>query len=206
MGALNGVKGDKGEDGKNATITGVTATVDDTTGTPSVQVTLGGTETERSIDFAFSGLKGGEVTVNADGGIAIGTDAIVDNTLTDDGSIGVAIGDFAVAGAGSSLGWGAITDNGSAVGYGAISSNGGAVGCGARAGDGFSGGKDAIAENGIDAIQLGTGTNKSPKTLQVYDYTMMNADGKIPIDRLPQEIVKLINDVSVLAEKLGVSL
>lgn len=48
----------KGEPGENAKITDVTATVSDTTGTPSVEVTMGGDEQNRSFHFAFSGLKG----------------------------------------------------------------------------------------------------------------------------------------------------
>lgn len=55
---------------------------------------------------------------------------------------------------------------------------------------GFAGGKDAKAVNSdmndIDAIQLGTGTNSTPKTLQVYDYRLMNADGTVPDKRIPQ--------------------
>jgi len=57
-GALQGGKGEDGADGTNATITDVTATVDETTGTPTVSVTMGGSESKRSFAFAFSGLKG----------------------------------------------------------------------------------------------------------------------------------------------------
>lgn len=55
---IQGEKGNAGVDGTNATITDVTATVDESTGTPTVTVTMGGTESERSFAFSFSGLKG----------------------------------------------------------------------------------------------------------------------------------------------------
>lgn len=51
-GAIQGAKGD------NAKITQVTANVDNTSGNPNVTVTMGGTESERTFDFSFSGLKG----------------------------------------------------------------------------------------------------------------------------------------------------
>lgn len=73
---------------------------------------------------------------------------------------------------------------------------GAAVGRDALAANGFAGGmnaKTAVKESGpsgeilspIDAVQLGTGTNPNPKTLQVYNYQLLDANGKIPAERLP---------------------
>lgn len=81
-------------------------------------------------------------------------------------------------------------ETGGALGEGATATTGGAIGENAMATSGFSGGANAIAMNEegehIDAIQLGTGTNRNERTLQVYDYTLMGADGVIPSERRPK--------------------
>lgn len=44
--------------GKNAVISGATATINNESGLPSVDVTMGGTESDRTFNFAFENLKG----------------------------------------------------------------------------------------------------------------------------------------------------
>lgn len=52
------LKGDPGDPGEAGQITSATASIDNTTGTPSVKIELGGTPEKRTIDLKFSGLKG----------------------------------------------------------------------------------------------------------------------------------------------------
>lgn len=61
------LKGDSGEDGTSAIIEEVTAAVDGNVGTPSVEVTLGGTPLARKIALLFKNLKGGKGDTGAAG-------------------------------------------------------------------------------------------------------------------------------------------
>lgn len=75
-----GPQGPQGEKGENtAAIGSVTASVDNTSGKPNVTVTAGGTPTDRTLDFRFTGLKG-------DGNVSH------DDTLTGDGTTGTPLG------------------------------------------------------------------------------------------------------------------
>lgn len=102
---------------------------------------------------------------------------------------------------GGAVGTMAKSASGGAAGAAANSTSGGAVGDNAKAGAGFAGGKyaratDANNDEGIDAIQLGTGTNSAPKTLQVYSHQLMDANGKIPLERLDDTLAKQLPHIT----------
>lgn len=63
----DGAKGEQGEPGVSAGFGEPTATVDDTSGTPSVIVTSSGPDTAKVFNFQFSGLKGADGANGADG-------------------------------------------------------------------------------------------------------------------------------------------
>ena len=80
---------------------------------------------------------------------------------------------------GGAIGWHSNSGHGGAVGNGARATDGGAIGSGATNTIGFSGGCDAktgTTLDPIDAIQLGTGTNTTEKSLQIYDDNIYNAE------------------------------
>ncbi|HIV02287.1 MAG TPA: hypothetical protein IAC74_01835 [Candidatus Aphodoplasma excrementigallinarum] len=130
---------------------------------------------------ATGGFAGGQQATSASGqGAAVGYYA--------QASMGGAVGANTFSTSGGAVGHEAASASGGAVGDHAFAGGGGAVGVYAKVGEGFAGGAKAKAvdssDNGIDAIQLGTGTNNTAKTLQVYGYQLLDADGKIPDERL----------------------
>lgn len=90
---------------------------------------------------------------------------------------------------GGAVGSDASTLSGGAVGSGANSTTGGAVGSGAYTTTGFAGGYMAKA-SAKGAVQLGTGTNNSPDTLQFRQYQLLDSEGVIPSDRLKNAALK----------------
>ena len=115
-----------------------------------------------------------------DSGAAIGKSSL-------SGSGGGAVGEYAQAMiGGGAVGNNSAADGGFGGGQNAKTSNGAAVGQNAESGDGFAGGKNAktIEDLGegatafIDAIQLGTGTNENPFSMQIYDYQLLSDDAE----------------------------
>ena len=128
LSGAQGIQGPQGTPGTPAGFGNITATVDNTTGTPQVSVQSDGPNTAKNISFSFTGLKGekgekGEAGTqvnnlaplmvdtapeissgdNMKGSIAIGNSAQVSSPGTDI-SGGIAIGDTAIVGGRSSNG------------------------------------------------------------------------------------------------------
>jgi hypothetical protein len=132
------------------------------------------TQNERQIAGINGSFKAGGATSAGNNGVAIGQNS-------ETGNYSVSLGNNAISQIfGVAIGSTARSYGGSAIGVGAVTLNGGAVGNNAVSGDGFSGGNQAITldDSGtfVDAIQLGKGTNKTNKTLQVYDDNIYDAN------------------------------
>ena len=154
---------------------------------------------------------------NTDGGFAGGSSASADTggaigngaSTTSGGAIGngasALVGGGAIgSGASATTGGGAVgneasTTTGGAVGYHAsTTAGGGAVGSNTKTSNGFAGGNSAKTvdsdDTPIDAIQLGTGTNNTPKTLQIYTHQLMDANGQIPAERMTNALNTALSD------------
>ena len=123
----------------------------------------------------------------AGGGFVGGLDAV-----SEDSAVSVGKGAKSKNG-GFAAGLNAEANAGAGVGMGAKAYNyGGAVGRNAVAGKGFSGGDGAIAgkkaneADRVNCIQLGAGVNNVEGSLQVYGFQLMDGNGKIPQERLPE--------------------
>jgi hypothetical protein len=154
-----------------------------------------------AVGYSGKSTGGGAVGYNAETtiGAAVGQQASSKNGaalgISTKAEGGVAAGDKAISTDGGAVGASAVTQNGLSGGLNSWSLDGFCGGRDTQTSDGVAAGKSAktIDSEGvsIDAIQLGTGINYEPKTLQVYDYKLMNADGTIPKERIfdPTEII-----------------
>lgn len=146
----------------------------------------GGFEGGSSASAGYGGAIGNQASATEGG-------AVGDSAHTNRGG---AIGKNANSEYGGSVGYGAVSTSGGAMGDNATTTSGGAigefsmanagcaVGAGASTSDGVACGNGAncvTINDGtpIDAIQLGTGTNNTAKTMQVYDKRIVEADGSL---------------------------
>lgn len=128
------------------------------------------------------GAIGWHAKATSGGAVGSGATAITGGAIGQSATAGTggAVGGNATATTGGAIGEMASATGGGAIGISAKATDGGAIGWYAKAGNGFSGGYNAqVGKDSdgayIDAIQLGTGTNNTPKTLQVYDHKVYDS-------------------------------
>ena len=124
-------------------------------------------------------------------GIAIGMSASGTNSVAigagaesnSPGSVALGDGASATSGSTTALGGGATASMASdvAVGFSSSATGGSSVAVGTNA-----------EVSGTNAIQLGTGTNATDNTFQVRSYQMLDENGKIPAERMPDRVLKNI--------------
>ena len=182
-----GPQGEKGADGSNGI--NINAEGGLSAGTNATATTGGAVG--KTATTARGGAAGDNARAFGDGG------AIGDNAREEGGGLAGGKSSYAIDG-GVAVGYDSdSTEGGGSVGYMTRSNGGGSVGYKAVNSKGFSGGYMAqvspTADHSeyIDAIQLGTGTNPTPHSLQVYDKVLMNQDGTIPVGRFPNTISKI---------------
>ncbi len=152
----------------------------------SASVTKSGSATGKNASATAGGAAGQYAATETGGSIGMAAKS----------KKGFAGGQNTTANNGACGGSEAVTEDGGAFGTSAKSVNGFAGGQGTKTSDGVAIGKNArctattdSSSTGIDAIQLGTGNNTAAKSMKVYNYTMMNANGNIPMERM-----QLLND------------
>lgn len=124
LSGAQGIQGPQGDPGTPAGFGNVTATVDNTTGTPQVSVQADGPNTAKNISFSFTGLKGekGEKGDPGQDGTQVNNLAplVVDNAPSSFDNSSVAIGNNARASFSDSIAIGAnaVTSGGNTVSFG----------------------------------------------------------------------------------------
>ncbi len=173
-------KAQSAEDQAQSTQTALTSKAD--------KVTNGGFVAGNNASNASGGVAIGNYAKTTGAGAAIGSEAETASGFSGgyhakSNGMGAAVGNSASAYHGGAVGYAANTSTGGAIGSEAKSTNGGAMGWEAVTGDGVAIGKTAktvdTSNNAIDAVQLGTGTNNTAKTMQVYDKRIVEADGSL---------------------------
>lgn len=120
---------------------------------------------------------------------------------------GGAVGYYAKAATGGAVGVGAssIKGQGGAVGMDATAIDGGAVGYQAKTSDGCAIGRYAVCKDShndpIDAIQLGTGTNATTKSMQVYGTQLLYYDSTNNTHYIPLSLITASYNAATASEK-----